>query len=78
MGPKGKVQTLPDTNNQTNTLVGCEYWVTKVLARKWWKTPPRRESAKSCSKYLRDREHRRRPWGYKENGFGTKHRSHVC
>jgi hypothetical protein len=29
---------LLDINNPTNTLVGCEYQVTKVLARKWWKT----------------------------------------
>ena len=38
MGPRAKVQMLLDINNPTNTLVGCEYQVTKVLARKWWKT----------------------------------------
>jgi len=38
MSPRAKVQMLLDINNPTNTLVGCEYWVTKVLARKWWKT----------------------------------------
>jgi hypothetical protein len=37
MGPRAKVQMLLDINNPTNTLVGCEYQVTKVLARKWWK-----------------------------------------
>ena len=38
MGPRAKVQTLPYVNNPTNTLVGCEYWVTKVSARKLWKS----------------------------------------
>jgi len=38
MGPRVKVQTMPYINNPTNTLVGCEYQITKVLARKWWKT----------------------------------------
>jgi len=38
MGPRAKVQMLLDINNPTNTLVGCEFQVTKVLALKWWKT----------------------------------------
>lgn len=38
MDPNAKVQMMPYINNPTNTLVGCEYWVTKVLVRKWWKT----------------------------------------
>ena len=37
MDPRAKVQMLLDINNRTNTLVSCEYQVTKVLARKWWK-----------------------------------------
>ena len=32
---------LIDINNKRNTLVCCEYWVTKVLARKLWKTSAR-------------------------------------
>ena len=46
MGPMAKVQMLLDINNPTNTLVGCEYQVTKVLVRKWWKTIT--ESKEQC------------------------------
>jgi hypothetical protein len=37
MGPSVKVQMMLYINNPTNTLVGCEYRVTKVHVQKLWK-----------------------------------------